>query len=49
MIWVVVAARVPEDNVLALTLEKIRAGVVPISADRIIGRDHRGPESTGST
>jgi len=37
MIWVVAAARVPEDNVLALTLEKIRAGVVPIPADRIIG------------
>ena len=37
MIWVVAQARVPEDNVLALTLEKIRAGVIPISADRIIG------------
>ncbi len=46
VIWVVARARVPEDNVLALTLEKIRAGVIPISADRIIGpissqaRDH---------
>lgn len=37
VIWVVAQARVPEDNVLALTLEKIRAGVVPISADRIMG------------
>ena len=37
MIWVVAQARVPEDNVLALTLEKIRAGVIPISADRLIG------------
>ena len=37
MIWVVAQARVPEDNVLALTLEKIRAGVIPISADRVIG------------
>ncbi len=37
VIWVVAAARVPEDNVLALTLEKIRAGVIPISADRVIG------------
>ncbi len=37
VIWVVAQARVSEDNVLALTLEKIRAGVIPISADRIIG------------
>ena len=36
VIWVVAQARVPEDNVLALTLEKIRAGVIPISADRLI-------------
>jgi len=36
VIWVVAQARVPEDNVLALTLEKIRAGVIPISADRFI-------------
>jgi hypothetical protein len=36
VIWVVAQVRVPEDNVLALTLEKIRAGVVPISAERII-------------
>ena len=37
VIWVVAQARVPEDNVLALTLEKIRAGVIPISAERLIG------------
>jgi hypothetical protein len=37
VIWVVAQARVPEDNVLALTLEKIRAGVFPISADQVIG------------
>jgi hypothetical protein len=36
VIWVVARARVPEDNVLALTLEKIRAGVIPISVDRFI-------------
>ena len=29
VIWVVARARVPEDNVLALTLEKIRAGALP--------------------
>ena len=37
VIWVVAQARVPEDNVLALTLEKIRAGVIPISAERLMG------------
>jgi hypothetical protein len=37
VIWVVAQARVPEDNVLALTLEKIRAGVIPISSERLIG------------
>ncbi len=37
VIWVVAQARVPEDNVLALTLEKIRAGVFPISVDRLVG------------
>jgi hypothetical protein len=36
VIWVVAQARVPEDNVLALTLEKIRAGMIPISADQVI-------------
>ena len=46
VIWVVAQARIPEDNVLALTFEKIRAGVIPISAERLIGpitdqaRDH---------
>ncbi len=44
--WVVAQARVPEDNVLSLTFEKIRAGVVPVPAERLIGpitdqaRDH---------
>jgi hypothetical protein len=36
VIWVVVQASVAEDNVLALTIEKIRAGVIPISADQFI-------------
>jgi hypothetical protein len=46
VIWVVARARIPEDNVLSLTFEKIRAGVVPISIERFIGpitaqaRDH---------
>ncbi|WP_435019657.1 hypothetical protein TA3x_001409 [Tundrisphaera sp. TA3] len=36
VIWVVARARVPEDNVLALTIEKVRAGVIPISVDRFV-------------
>ena len=36
VIWVVARARVPEDNVIALTLEKIRAGALPVSPDRIV-------------
>jgi hypothetical protein len=38
VIWVVARARVPEENVLELTLEKIRAGVLPVPAERIIER-----------
>jgi len=37
VIWVVAQARIPEDNVLSLTFEKVRAGVVPISIDRFMG------------
>ena len=37
VIWVVARASVPEDNVLALTLEKVRAGMIPIPVDRVIG------------
>jgi hypothetical protein len=46
VIWVVAKARIPEDNVLELTFEKIRAGVIPISIERFIdpitaqARDH---------
>ena len=36
VIWVVARARVPEDNVVALTLEKIRAGALPVPPDRIV-------------
>ena len=38
VVWVVAQVRVPEGNTLALTLEKIRAGVVPISAERLLDR-----------
>lgn len=36
VIWVVARARIPEDNVVALTLEKIRAGALPVPPDRLI-------------
>lgn len=36
VIWVVARPSVPEDNVVSLTLEKIRAGALPVPADRII-------------
>jgi hypothetical protein len=38
VIWVVARARVPEENVVALTLEKIRAGVLPVPEEKIIDR-----------
>jgi hypothetical protein len=38
VIWVVARPHVPEGNVLELTLEKIRAGVLPVPADRVLDR-----------
>jgi hypothetical protein len=38
VIWVIARPVVPEPNVLELTLEKIRAGVLPIPAEKIIDR-----------
>ena len=38
VIWVVARPHVPEANVLELTLEKIRAGVLPVPADKILDR-----------
>jgi len=38
VVWVVARVRVPEPNLLALTLEKIRAGVIPLPAEQIIDR-----------
>jgi hypothetical protein len=38
VIWVVARPHVPEANVLELTLEKIRAGVLPVPADQILDR-----------
>jgi hypothetical protein len=38
VIWAVARPRVPEPNVLELTVEKIRAGVLPVPADRVLDR-----------
>jgi hypothetical protein len=38
VIWVVARVRVPEQNVVELMIEKIRAGVVPVPADKILER-----------
>ncbi|MGE3820643.1 MAG: hypothetical protein AB7I30_14615 [Isosphaeraceae bacterium] len=38
VIWVVARPRVPEPNVLELTLEKVRAGMVPIPPDQVLDR-----------
>src|SRR4029077_19476987 len=38
VIWVVARPHVPEGNVLELTLEKIRAGVLPVPAEGILDR-----------
>ncbi len=38
VIWVVARPRVPEPNLLELTLEKIRAGALPVPADKILDR-----------
>src|SRR5262249_22650077 len=38
VIWVVARPRVPEPNLLELTLEKIRAGVLPVPAEKVIDR-----------
>ena len=37
VIWVVARISVPEDNVLALAVEKVRAGVIPLSVGRVVG------------
>jgi len=38
VIWVVARPSVPEPNVLELTLEKVRAGVLPVPAENMIER-----------
>jgi hypothetical protein len=38
VIWVVARPDVPEPNVLELTLEKLRAGVLPVPAEKVLER-----------
>ena len=38
VVWVVARPRVPRENVLELTIEKIRAGMLPVPADRVLDR-----------
>lgn len=38
IVWIVARVNVPEGNTLAITLEKIRAGMVPFSAERFLDR-----------
>lgn len=38
VIWVVARPRVPEPNVLELTFEKIRAGMLPVPAEHVLDR-----------
>ena len=38
VVWVVVRVRVPEGNVIELTFEKMRAGALPLPADRVLDR-----------
>lgn len=45
VIWIVASVRVPEENAVALTIEKIRAGALPIPADRFIDTISRHAKS----
>jgi hypothetical protein len=47
VITVVARVDVPEGNVVALTLEKIRAGVLPVPADQLLGPITQHAESRG--
>ena len=38
VVWVVARPRVPHENVIELTIEKIRAGMLPVPADRVLDR-----------
>lgn len=38
VVWIVARVNVPEENTVAITLEKVRAGMIPFSADRFLDR-----------
>ena len=47
VIWVVARVSVPEDNVLALSVEKVRAGVIPIAVSQVTGPLTRAARERG--
>ena len=47
VIWVVARPRIPEGNVLELTLEKMRAGVLPIPADKVLDKLTKHAQAQG--
>ena len=47
VIWVVARPRVPSPNVLELTFEKIRAGVLPVPAEKVLDRITQRARSQG--
>ena len=38
VVWVVAAIKVPQENALALTLEKVRAGLVPVPMAKLVAK-----------
>lgn len=47
VVWVVARVSVAEENVVALTVEKIRAGVLPIPAERLIAKLDQHAKANG--
>ncbi len=47
VVWVVARPRVTQPNTLALTIEKIRAGAVPIPAERLLDRITEKAQANG--
>lgn len=47
VVWIVARVAVPGENELALTIEKIRAGIVPISAENLLERITKTAQERG--
>ncbi len=47
VVWVVAAVKVPEENVLALTIEKVRAGLLPIPVQKLVDKINTYAASRG--